>query len=315
MKNTLFKRISLIILCCNILVHVVLADPSESGIDRDTSYWLSKTTSGLFFSQHSYSQYFKGGGITSVALGGTLDLEANYRKNKRSWDNRFQFRYGVIKMSELPLQKNDDHIEIDSKYGYGFSPHLKVTGLFNFRTRMHDIYEIGKSGERGKRIGNFLAPAYFNLGSGIDYHTKDKWLSLYYSPINSKLTVVADRSLVAQYLPGIEEGRTTRYELGSLLRVEVRKEIMTNIVIHTVGTLFTNHLDNFGVFDVNIENKLNFKINKLFSVNLFTQLIYDEDILFDITQDLGEETGETIIHQGPRTQFKEVLNIGLTHSF
>ena len=311
--NTLVRRISFILISVG-LTSYLYADPvKEDKVEKDTTYWISKKSGGLFFSQQSYSAYYKGGGISSVALGSTIDLEANYRKAKNSWDNRLQWRYGVIKMAQLPVQKNDDHLEMDSRYGYQFTPHLKVTGLFNFKTRMHDTYEIAKTGERGKRIGNFLAPAYFHLGSGIDYFTKDKWLSVYYSPVNSKLTVVSDRSLVNQYLPGIEEGKNTRYELGSLLRVEVKKEIMTNIYIHTIGSFFTNHLDNFGVFDVNIENKLNFKINKLFSVNVLTQLIYDEDVLFDIQPSNGEQPAS--LSKGPRTQFKEVLNIGLTHSF
>ncbi len=315
MKNTLVKRISLILISCH-MAYTAFADVVKYTIPvKDTSYWVSKTTTGLFFSQHSYSQYFKGGGLSSVAMGSTVDFMANYKKEKRTWDTRFQMRYGVIKMADLPVQKNDDHLELDSKYGIGFSPHLKFTGLFNFRTRIHDIYEVGKNGERGKRIGNFMAPAYFNLGSGIDYITKDKWLSLYYSPINSKLTIVQDRTLVNQYLPGIEEGRNTRYEFGSLLRFEVKKQIMTNIYLHTIGTFFTNHLDNFGAIDMNIENKLNFKINKLFSVNLLTQLIYDEDVLFDIPGTQGEVSPDTTSHQGPRTQFREVLNIGLTHTF
>jgi hypothetical protein len=66
---------------------------------------------------------------------------------------------------------------------------------------------------------------------------------------------------------------------------------------------------------MNIENKLNFKINKLFSVNLLTQVIYDEDVLFDIPGTQGEVSPDTTGHQGPRTQFREVLNIGLTHTF
>jgi hypothetical protein len=312
MTNTLIRiGLALFVLgMCRTLSADPILQPTST---KDTTFWTSKRTTGLFFSQHSYSEHFKGGGTSSIALGNTIDLYLNYKKAKRTWDNRFQMRYGVIKMAGLPVQKNDDHVELDSKYGYRFSPHLKFTGLFNFNTRLHDIYEITKKGERGKRIGNFMAPAYFNLGSGIDYFTKDKWLSIYYSPINSKLTIVGDRSLINQYLPGIEEGRNTRYELGSLLRVEIKKEIMTNIFVHTIGSFFTNHLSDFGVFDVNIENKLNFKINQLFSVNLLTQLIYDEDVLFDITSPDGEE--QVTSHKGPRTQFKEVLNIGLTHSF
>ncbi|NND34513.1 MAG: hypothetical protein HKN76_18145, partial [Saprospiraceae bacterium] len=136
--------------------------------------------------------------------------------------------------------------------------------------------------------------------------------SIIHYQVNSKLTLVMDDRLAAQYLPKQDAGANAQYELGSLLRFEIKKEIMTNIFLHSIGSFFTNHLKDFGVFDVNIENKINFKINKLFSVNFLTQLIYDEDILFDIPDFEGE--GE-VSHQGPRTQFREVLNIGLSRTF
>jgi hypothetical protein len=309
------RMIACIALLINGLVSVSSAnDVDSTGIQIDTSFWSAKSTLGLFFSQHTYSDYYKGGGTNSIALGSTFDYEANYRRGKRTWENGFKLRYGVIKASDLPLQKNDDHIEIVSKYGYKFSPHLKFTGLLNMTSRLHDVYTISKNGERGKRIGNFLAPVYVNLGSGIDYFTKDKVLSIYYSPVNSKLTYVADPTLIGQYLPKAKEGHNAQYELGSLLRFEAKKEIMTNIFLHTIGTFFMNHLNDFGAVDVNIENKINFKVNKLFSVNLLTQLIYDEDILFDIA-DLGGAGEDVSTRKGPRTQFREVLNIGLSHSF
>jgi len=313
MRNTCSGFLILILFAvCGQGTVLATAALDSAAMKKDTTYWGTKSTLGLFFSQHTFSEYFKGGGINSIALGTTLDVLADYKKGKKTWENKFKIRYGVIKVSDLALQKNDDHFEIDSKYGYKFGAHLKFTGLLNFTTRIHDVYEISKTGERGKRIGNFMSPAYINLGTGIDYFTKEKKLSIYYSPVNSKFTYVGDRSLVPQYLPKLDDGKNSRYELGSLLRIEIKKEIMTNIFLHTIGTFFSNHLDNFGAIDVNIENKINFKVNKLFSVNLLTQLIYDEDILFDISD--PDVEGSTT-HQGPRTQFKEVLNIGLSHSF
>ncbi len=278
----------------------------------DTSYWDVKQTSGLFFSQNSYSQHFKGGGISSVALGGTYQMNAAYHKDNRQWANRISVRYGAVRMATMPVQKNDDHFEFDSKYGSQINKSLKLTALLNFQTRIHDTYAIGKDGSRGKRIGNFMAPAYLNLGSGLDLVTQDKALSVFYSPVNSKVTIVSDQTLVSQFLPPENHSTGMRYELGSLLRVEIKKELMTNISLHSISTFFTNHLKSFGAFDVSLENKLNFKINKLFSVNLLTQLIYDDDVLFEISRPSGEGF-ET--YQGPRTQFREVLNIGLSHSF
>ncbi len=284
----------------------------DEPVVEDTSYWNVSPTLGLFFSQNSFSEYYKGGGVNSVALGLHVDLKANYERGSHTWENQLRMRYGGIKVGALPVQKNEDIFEMNSKYGHSFSDHLQVTGLFSFETRIHDVYEL-KEGERGKLIGNFLAPAYINMGSGVDFKTKDKMVSIYYSPLNSKLTVVNDEELIPQYL-GNYMGGSARYELGSLLKFDVKYKIMENITLHSIGSLFTNHLNDFGKVDVNLENNLKFKVNKFFSVNLLTQVIYDEDILFDINE-VETPGGETVVEKGPRTQFREVLNIGLSHTF
>ncbi|NND07625.1 MAG: DUF3078 domain-containing protein [Saprospiraceae bacterium] len=281
--------------------------------DLDTSHWRTKPTLGLFFSQHSFSPYYKGGGVNSMALGSHLDLSSNFERGKNRWENRLIVRYGVIKVADQAMQKNEDHLEINSKYGHSFSEHLQVTGMLNFSSRIHDVYELNKKNVKGKRSGNFLSPAYINVGTGLDYRTKDKAISIFYTPVNSKITIVTDQDLAAQYLGG-ETDRMARYELGSLLKFEVKKEIMENITVHAVGTLFTNHLHHFGKIDVNLENSLKFRVNKFFSINLLTHLAYDEDVLFDIIkEDIGEDVSTP--RKGPRTQFKEVLNIGLSHTF
>ncbi len=302
----------IIALCVLALPLIVSAGTLDStATTKDTSYWQVAPTVSFFFSQNGYSEYFKGGGINSLAFGSHFDLNAQYKKDNKSWSNQLQVRYGVLKMADQQIAKNEDDIILDSKFGIDLSEHLKLTGLLNFQTKMHDIYAIDKQGNIGKRTGNFLAPAFINLGSGVDYNSKDKSVSVYYSPLNSKVTLVLDETLRDQYLQNVESGNA-KYELGSLLRLEIKKKLMENITVHSVGTFFTNHLSDFGVFDVNIENKLNFKVNKVFKIHLLTQLVYDEDILFDI-----ETTGEegTTVHQGPRTQFREVLNIGLSHTF
>ena len=310
MRNRATKVFFIITLIgyCQILTAKAIVSPAL----QDTSYWQITPTAGLYFSQTAYSDYWKGGGINSVALGSELDLNAIYKKDKSHWQNRLLIKYGVIKLAERAFQKNEDHFEVDSKYGYKVSKQLKLTGLVNFRTFIHDFYEIKKSGEQGKKIGNFLAPAYLNFGTGMDFFTKNKILSVYYSPVNSKITYVNDKSLAQQYLAKEQNDKNIRYELGSLLRLELKTEILTNVFIHSIGTLFTNHLQDFGQVDVNIENKINFKVNKAISVNILTNLVYDDDILFDLKD---QSTGEIVGNKGPRTQFKEVLNIGLSHTF
>ncbi len=312
MNTHIFKERGIYIFCLSLLLAANIGHAVTLQSQLDTSYWSMEPTIGLFFSQHSFSEYYKGGGVNSIALGNHLDLAANYERSKNSWQNRLTMRYGVIKMADQSIQKNEDHLELNSKYGRTFSEHLQASALLNLSTRIHDVYELSKTGRKGKLIGNFLAPAYINLGTGIDYLTKDKSISLFYTPINSKVTIVNHDALAAQFLGGRED-RHTRYELGSLIKFEIKKKVMENVFIHSTGTFFTNHLEDFGKIDVNLENRVNFKVNKFFSVNLLTHLVYDEDILFTIASDQGENAGD--LRKGPRTQFKEVLNIGLSHTF
>ena len=49
------------------------------------------------------------------------------------------------------------------------------------------------------------------------------------------------------------------------------------------------------------------KVNKFLTVNISTQLIYDDDIKILIDPDTG--------HKGPRLQVKEVLGVGLMFNF
>ena len=86
---------------------------------------------------------------------------------------------------------------------------------------------------------------------------------------------------------------------------------MKNITLQSKADFFTNHLASFGKFDVNIESQLRMKVNKAISVNILGNLVYDEDILFDIVDADGEPSGR----KGPRTQFSESINVGITHSF
>nr|MBA3899313.1 DUF3078 domain-containing protein [Bacteroidota bacterium] len=75
--------------------------------------------------------------------------------------------------------------------------------------------------------------------------------------------------------------------------------------------LFSNYLENPENIDINLETLIIFKINKYLASNISTHLIYDDDIRIGV-----DTTGDGEVDTfGPRTQFKEVLSIGLTFKF
>ncbi len=61
--------------------------------------------------------------------------------------------------------------------------------------------------------------------------------------------------------------------------------------------------------DVNWEVLLNMKVNKYITASISTQLVYDNDIEIGI-----DSTGDGVIDSsGPRTQFKEVIAVGVSY--
>jgi hypothetical protein len=63
--------------------------------------------------------------------------------------------------------------------------------------------------------------------------------------------------------------------------------------------------------DIYWDVMINMKINDYLSANLITNLIYDNDIKFDIDND-----GDGIVDEsGPKVQFKELFGIGLNVKF
>ncbi|MEZ4824744.1 MAG: DUF3078 domain-containing protein [Bacteroidia bacterium] len=273
--------------------------------------WLFDGSESLHFSQHAYSPYWQKGSTNSLAIRGEVNLNAKYKKNKHDWENGLSIKHGVLRQGENDFLTSEDLVEVSTEYGRKFSEHFLTTALFNARTQIRKGYKIEKDGSRGELRSDFLAPAYFNFGTGMDYKSKELGISVYYSPLNSKVTIVQDSSLTRFYMPQNLIANTRRYELGSYLKINYKKEIVKNIVFQTNADFFANHLKDFGTVDVNWETKMDFKVNKYVSANILTHLIYDQDIMFDIADASGEPTGK----KGPRTQFHEALNIGLIHKF
>lgn len=278
--------------------------------ESDTAYW---QTGGVFnanFSNTGFSTYWQGGGINSITVIGLLNLFASYEQDKLSWDNTLDLAFGNSRLGDQPFLKADDRIDLNSKFGYKLSEKTSLSSLLNFRTQFAPGFVFANNDfENGEMISKAFAPAFINLGAGVDYKPS-KAFSLYYAPVNGKITVVTVDSLRTRYMPEEFADQSTRFELGSFLKVQYRKQIVENVTFQTKADFFTNYLHKFGNIDVNWENLINMQVNKFLVVSIFSHVIYDDDIRFDLVDDAGN-----IIGKGPRTQFKRTLGVGFTYAF
>jgi len=126
------------------------------------------------------------------------------------------------------------------------------------------------------------------------------------SPCSGRFTFVLDQALADSGSFGVERGKNIKGEFGPYLRADMNKDLAKNINLSTTLELFTDYLNNFGNIDVNWSFRLTMNVNKWLAASIATQLIYDDEIMIKTTP-----TSEP----GPRTQFKELLGIGLTYKF
>jgi len=277
--------------------------------DPADTLWKVNGTFSLNFSQVSLSNW-AAGGENSISGNGFIELSADYDDGKKiNWNNDLNLGYGLIMQGNDPIRKSDDKIDLSSKLGYKLNEHWFYSNLINFRTQFAPGYDRPGDVDRIK-ISNFMAPGYLNLSTGFDWKPVDGF-SLLLSPVTGKFTFVIDEVLSQAGSFGVDSSKKVRAELGGFIKVEFKKEIAKNIKLNTKVDFFSNYLKDPQNVDVNWDLLLTFKVNEFVSASFIANLIYDHDIKFPF-----DTNGDGVIDKyGPRTQFKEILGIGLTYSF
>ncbi|TXB64386.1 DUF3078 domain-containing protein [Vicingus serpentipes] len=280
--------------------------------------WKTGGIISVNFTQVSLTNWAAGGN-NSISLNAITSLYANLKKGNSTWDNTLDLGYGLLKQGDEGLRKTDDKIDFMSKYGKKARKHWYYAGLVNFKSQMAPGYNYP---DDSTQISKFLAPGYLLGAIGMDYKPNDAF-TLFISPFTTKMTFVNDKKLADDGRFGVDaavyddfgvlitEGKRFRAEYGGYLRAILNKDLMENIKLQTKLELFSNYTEDPDHIDVNWEVLIALKVNKFVSATISTQLIYDHDV--DIAVDRNDDG--LIDGVGPRTQFKEVLGIGLTYKF
>ena len=294
------------------------ADLKKTNIDTLLG-WKFGGVVGLNLNQTSLSDYWAAGGEKSLSINGMTSLFANFKQTNYAWDNTLDLGYGKLKQGKSEFMKTDDKIDFSSKYGRKAYKSLFYAALINFKSQFDEGFDYTKDSTHA--ISKFMSPAWLVGAVGIDYKYKGI-ISVFVAPLTSKITFVNDQLLADSGAFGVDpaefsttgelisHGKNERIELGGYLKIAYNQDVMKNIGIQSKLDLFSNYIENPDCIDVNWEVLLSLKINKYLTTNISTQIIYDDDTKFEISDDNGIVTGK-----GPRLQFKEILGIGLSFKF
>lgn len=291
-------------------VHGQETSEAKGDTSKPVSNWKLKSMFSLNITQSSFTNWASGGrnNISGLAF---INAQANYSKGRIKWANQLSTGLGGVQYFDDDLQKTDDVIDAQSTFSYGLKDPWFLSILGGFRTQFIDGFA---NVEDTVRSSSFMAPGYLNLSLGIEYIPNDN-LKIMASPLSGKFTFVQDQLLANQGAFGVEPavlgtngevitpGENSRAEFGSYLRIVYNKELMENIDLRSRVEFFSNYMNNPQNIDVNGELILDFKVNKWFSASLQMNVIYDDDI------DIEDRNGDV----GPRTQFKQVIGLGIAY--
>lgn len=284
-------------------------DKSKIDATADTlpKHWKFGGFGSLVINQAAYSNWASGG-TNSLGATGMLNLKLRYTKNKHSWSNLLDAAYGFqfLGRSEVAkFNKTDDKLEYTTAYSYEIHSNKKwyLTVLVNFRTQFTAGYNAPND---SVPISAFMAPGYLVAGLGITYRPAN-FFTLYVSPGSGRFTFVMNDTLSKQGAFGVEKGKQLRSELGPYVRADLNKDLAKNINITSSLELFSDYFHDFGCIDVNWNVLFTLKVNKWLATIINCQLIYDNDILI--------QTNPPEPAYGPRTQFKEIIGVGLSYKF
>ena len=280
---------------------IALAQDSQP---QDT-VWRVNGEFGFKFNQVALSNW-AAGGQNSLAWSSTFGLDANYLKDKWKWDNILRLGYGLSKQGEQPINKTDDQILINSSLGYELKGPWYAVFNVNFRTQFTNGYNLPND---SVKISTFMAPGYLVAGIGIEYKPNDN-LAFMITPITAKSVFVLDDVLAQQGAFGVDSSANSKTELGAFISFAYKKEIIKNVTLGTLYTMFGNY-ENLASWDINWDLIIDFKINEWLGANITTNLIYDEDIAIPL------DNNEDGINDGfgPRVQFRQALGIGIAAKF
>lgn len=283
-----------------------LRDDSKRNINKDDSDTAAKTWRkggiyGINISQGSLNNWAAGGDEFSLSVNSVLSLFAFYKKDKHSWDNTLDFNLGYVRTTSLGSRKNDDRIDLLSKYGYALNSKLNVAGLINFRSQLFKGYTYA---EDIKTLSSaFLAPAYILVSPGLDYKP-NKDLSIFVSPATVRWVIVKDDSLSARGLYGVDSGRHSIAEVGAFASINYMKEFNPIVTYKGRLDLFSNYRNNPQNIDLYFTNVLNIKLSRVLSATWSVDMIYDDDVRL-----FGEN------RTGAALQLKSLIGIGLLLKF
>ena len=261
--------------------------------------WRKGVNISLGIAQGNTSNWAAGAEQSSFTINTYVNLYAVLKDGRHRWANNLDLFYALINTTSQGTRKNDDRIDLFSKYSYQLKKRWGLGAVMNFRTQFTNGYDYNNTPK--ELISGFMSPAYLTLAPGLNWQATD-YASIFISPASARWTLVTDPVLRTRY--AVDPDKTARTEFGAYLTANIKKDIMKNVNLSSRLDLYSNYLAKPQNVDVFWTNVITMKVNKWLGVTYNFDLIYDDDV-----QSFGPNG------TSPGTQIKSLLSVGITTKF
>jgi len=276
-----------------IFAHAQEEIKKDSIIADTVKYWSVLGKQSLMINQAAFSNWV-GGGANNVGWLIGADYNITYEKDKDLWENIILLNYGQNNTQGIGVRKTQDVINISTNYGRKVSKSWYLSAGAGFQSQFSTGYEDGNNPE-AKKISNFMAPGYLNVGLGITYRPNDN-VNVTLRPSNARWTFVLDKDLQLAENYGLKaDGDSSLLQFGFLGTASYKVKLMENVNITNTASVFSNYLNHPERLVLAYGMVLNLKVNKFISSNITVDVLYDHN-------------------QIQKTQLKQTLGVGFAYT-
>ena len=266
--------------------------------------WSQSLVGGLSFTQTEFENYAQGG-ESSLTWTSLLTYVAREYHEKRDWKTEVEAQFGQSKLGSGDIRKAVDKLKLASLHTWTLGAFVDPYVSLDARTQFAKGYAYYGDNER-LEVSRFANPFYLAQGAGVGKQLLPGLRTRLGVSVQEVFVTKEEFAAVIEPEAGVTLRYTDDPETDKIekTRVDTGIESVTDyersfdegrLNLKSELKLFSQFEDP-SVVDVYWNNKATAQVLSFISVILETELLYDADIV-------------------KRTQFKEVLSIGLTHKF
>ena len=257
--------------------------------------WKHGVQTGINMNQASFSDNWKGGGVSSYAMGWFFNYLAKFQNERWDVNSDLQMQLGYLQNKGESQRKNADRLFYDFKMGYKMGKKLDLFGSVNFLSQFKPGFDYKTKSivdsKADSLISNFLAPAYLTSSFGLEYKPVSYlWMRLGIGTLRQ--TFVLDKQISNAQLYGLKNpGDKLRNQMVLQYIISFDKNLAPNVNLKWRYMVNYDYLNSGkpNSFVHIINANLTLKATKYISTNVSVNIIkdYDQDKAMQIAQTLS----------------------------